>query len=81
MRPCFPTRREPSALIVQGVAVKERPVSIQDIGRSVPHPWAVDLPRARDGRQLPPQDHFRGEPILMRRLLSLDFVLDHLDVP
>lgn len=59
------------ALVPQGVAVEERPVGLRDTGRSVPHPWAVDLPRGQDGMPSPPQDHFQGDTDTMPPLARL----------
>ena len=72
-------RRAVRALVVQGVAVEEKPVGIRGIGRvcRIRGRSIYGALRA-EGR---PRRRITSAEVLMRRLLSLDYVLDHLHLP
>ena len=72
-------RRAVQALVRQGVATDEKPVGVRDIGRVCRiHGRAIYRALAAEGR---PRRRITSKEVLMRRLLSLDYVLDHLGLP
>ena len=72
-------RRAVSALVAQGVAVEEKPVDVRDIGRVCRiRGRTVYRALGAEGR---PRRRVTSKEVLMRRLLSLDYVLDHLHLP
>lgn len=72
-------RRAVRALIAQGVAVEEKPVGIRDIGRVCRiHGRSLYGALGAEGR---PRRRITSTEVRLRRLLSLDYVLDHLHLP
>ena len=79
---CHPekVRRAVRALVAQGLAVEEAPAGIQGIGR------VCRIQARKVYRALGAGDSFRrrritSRDVLMRRLLALDYVLEHPDLP
>ncbi len=78
---CHPekVRRAVQALVRQGVAADEKPVGVRDIGRVCRiHGQAIYRALGAEGR---PRRRVTSKEVLMRRLLSLDYVLDHPGLP
>ncbi len=80
---CHPekVRRAVLALVAQGLAVEEPPASgIHGIGR-VCRIWARKVYRALGAEEFFRRRRITSRDVLMRRLLSLDYVLEHPHVP
>ena len=72
-------RRAVRALATQGLAVEETPVGVRDIGLVCRiRRRTVYRALGAEGR---PRRRVTSKKVLMRRLLSLDYVLDHLHLP
>ena len=72
-------RRAVQALVAQGVAVEEKPVGIRDIGRACRiHGRTIYRALGAEGRC---RRRITSKEVLMRHLLWLDYVLDHLHLP
>ena len=73
-------RRAVRALVAQGLAVEEAPAGIQGIGR-VCRIRASKVYRAIGAGEFFRRRRITSRDVLMRRLLSLDYVLDHPRLP
>ena len=73
-------RRGVHALISSGVAAEETVPHIRDIGR-VCRIFSRRLYRALDAEDIPRHRRIASPTVLMRRLLSLGYVLEHPDPP